>query len=270
MKEIISYGGGTQSTALVLMGLNGEFDLPRPDFAVFADTGGEPQFIYDYLDYFVKYCKEKYDFDIHVIKHKKGLVHRLLEEIHKARDGKFYSNSAPPFYYMENGQVKMFMRQCTSDYKVHPITKFINSQLERKEPYRLWMGISFEERQRMRISTIKRRKNFYPLVENYVKRMGSVQYVIDQGLKAPQRSSCYFCPFHSDRYWKWLKKDHPGEFAKAVDFESKVQKRVNGHLNESVYLHRSCVPLDQVRFEDDSQLNLFPELIDECEGYCGV
>lgn len=57
MKEVISYGGGTQSTALILMALEGKFNLPRPDFAVFSDTGGEPEFIYDYVDYFTKYCR---------------------------------------------------------------------------------------------------------------------------------------------------------------------------------------------------------------------
>lgn len=279
MKEIISYGGGTQSTAMILMGLKGKFDIKlddgieniRPDFAVFADTGGEPQFIYDYVQYFVEYCKDRYDFDIYVIKHKMGLVHRLLDEEHKNKSGKFRVPSAPPFFTARaNGKEGMLMRQCTSDYKIHPITKFINSKLGKKEKYRLWMGISFEERTRMKISPIKRRTNYYPLVDHYIKRMDSVKYVQSLGVRTPQRSSCYFCPYHSDRYWKWLKKEHPSEFSKAVDFERKVQKRVNGHLSNEVFLHRSCVPLDQVRLKDDSQLNLFPELIDECDGYCGV
>ena len=74
MKEIVSYGGGTQSTALILMALEGDYGLVRPDFGVWADTGGEPQFIYDYVDYFIDYVKDKYDFDIFKIKHKDGLV----------------------------------------------------------------------------------------------------------------------------------------------------------------------------------------------------
>jgi hypothetical protein len=36
MKEIVSYGGGTQSSALIIMALEGDYNLPRPDFAVFA------------------------------------------------------------------------------------------------------------------------------------------------------------------------------------------------------------------------------------------
>jgi len=269
MKEIISYGGGTQSTAMVLMGLEGMYDLPRPDFAVFADTGGEPQFIYDYVEYFKAYCKDKYDFDIHVIKHKRGLEWHLLKDNNwgVSKKGKPRIPSSPPFFTGNGG---MLNRQCTSDYKVHPIAKFINSKLERGEPYNLWMGISFEERSRMRISTIKRRTNYYPLVDNYINRMDSVKYVLSLGVRAPQRSSCYFCPFHSDRYWRWLKKQHPGEFQKAVDFERDVQKRVDGHLNNAVFLHRSCVPIGEVKFYEDTQLDMFPELIDECEGYCGV
>jgi 3'-phosphoadenosine 5'-phosphosulfate sulfotransferase (PAPS reductase)/FAD synthetase len=50
--NIVSYGAGTQSTGMILMALNGEYGLPRPEFAVFSDTGAEPEFIYDYFDYF--------------------------------------------------------------------------------------------------------------------------------------------------------------------------------------------------------------------------
>lgn len=271
MKNIISYGGGTQSTALILMGLNGEYDLPRPDFAVFADTDGEPQFIYDYVEYFTNYCKKNYDFDIYTIKHKDGLVEHLLNSKQKSRNGKFYTSSTPPFFTKDkNGKIGMLKRQCTSDFKIHPITKFINGKLGRGKKYRLWLGISFDERTRMKISPIKRRLNYYPLVENYIGRMDSVRYVKEKGLRTPQRSSCYFCPYHSPRYWRWLKNEHPDEFQKAVMFEKNIQAKQNDIMKSTPYIHKSCKPLDEVNLNQDSQMDLFPELIDECDGYCGV
>lgn len=39
-KRIVSWGGGTQSSAISLMVLRGL--LPRPDLFLFADTGDEP------------------------------------------------------------------------------------------------------------------------------------------------------------------------------------------------------------------------------------
>ena len=33
------------------------------------------------------------------------------------------------------------------------------------------------------------------------------------------------------------------------------------------FVHRSCVPLDQVKFKGEDQIDLFNQ---ECEGMCGV
>ena len=258
------------------MALNGEYNLVRPDFAVFADTGGEPDFIYDYVDYFQRYCRKHYGFEIHVIrKNGPSLYEKLTSEPKLSREGKFYVSSVPPFFTLnDDGTEGMLMRQCTSDYKTHPTNSFISKNINKREKYNLWLGISFDERSRMRISTVKRRINYYPLVGNYLNRKASIDYVISKGVKKPFRSSCYFCPFHSDRYWKWLKKDHKETFIKACELESIVQslslKTGNSILKYKAFLHRSCKPLDEIDFDADTQMDMFPELIDECEGYCGM
>ena len=274
MKNIVSYGGGTQSTALILMALNGEYSLSRPDFGVWADVGAEPEFIYDYVYYFIDYVKTKYDFDIFICKHKEGLEKHILTPPKKSRAGKFYTSSVPPFFTLsETGEKGMLMRQCTPDYKINPVKKLINSKLERAEPYRKWIGISFDERSRMKISPEKKVTNYYPLVDNFIRRDMAIDYVVGQGLRKPQRSSCYFCPFHSDEYWLWLKKYHIKEFNKACDFEIKSQMIVKsglGVIRDMVYVHSSCKPLAEVKFDNENQLNLFPHLIDECDGECGI
>ena len=272
MKNIVSYGGGTQSTALILMALNGEYGLERPDFGVYADTGGEPEFINEYVRYFIDYVKEKYDFDIFIIQNKQGLVHKLtIEKPRVSKSGKHYTSSVPPYFTKDSfGNIGMLMRQCTSDFKTNPIAKFINSKLARGEKYRIWIAISFDERSRMKISTNKRRENYYPLVEHFIRRNESIDYVKKLGIKPPQRSSCFFCPFHSDRYWQWLKDFHPSEFERAVNFEKTVQTRQNDFNTDKIFLHKSCKPLNEVQFTDENQLNMFPELIDECGGECGI
>jgi hypothetical protein len=272
MKNIVSYGGGTQSTAMILMALECEYNLPRPDFGVYADTGGEPEFINEYVRYFIDYVKQKYDFDIFITQNKQGLVHKLTVEPSRiSKSGNHYTSSVPPYFTQsKDGKVGMLMRQCTSDFKTNPIAKLINSKLGRGEKYRMWIGISFDERSRMRISTNKRRENYYPLVDNFLRRVDGINFVNEMGLKPPQRSSCFFCPFHSNRYWQWLKDNHPSEFAKAVDFEKKIQERQNDYNTDKVFLHRDCKPLNEVIFSNRDQLNMFPELIDECGGECGI
>jgi len=271
--NIVSYGIGTQSTSLILMALNGEYGLTRPDFAVAADTGGEPEFIYDYFDYFQKYCKKHYGFDIYMTK-KKGdsLLERLTTKPKQSRNG-FYISSVPPFFTLnEDGTKGLLMRQCTSDYKTWPTNTFINQHIEKKTKYNLWLGMSFDERSRMRISTIKRRINKYPLVENFIIRKMAIDYVINKGVKKPYRSSCFFCPFHSDRYWRWLKEQHPETFERAVGVEQSIQsiQSIYSTWKQIPFLHRSCKPLNEIDFYEDTQMDMFPELIDECEGYCGT
>jgi len=271
--NIVSYGAGTQSTGMILMALNGEYGLPRPDFAVFSDTGAEPEFIYDYFDYFQRYCKKHYGFDIYLTK-KKGLslLEKLTAPQKQSRNG-FYTSSVPPFFTLNaDGSKGMLNRQCTFDYKTHPTNSFINKKIEKKVKFYLWLGMSFDERSRMRISQNKRRVNKYPLVDNFVIRKMAIDYVKELGVKTPQQSSCFFCPFHSQRYWKWLKKEHKKEFLKACEFEQMVQQLQNSNsiLKSTPYLHRSCRPLSEIDFDADTQIDMFPELIDECEGYCGI
>lgn len=273
MYEIVSYGGGTQSTALIIMALEGKFNLKRPDFAIYADTGGEPEFINRYVDYFIGYVKEKYNFFIYKIQHKKGIVNHLLHSEIKYRNGNAYINSFPPFFTLNgSGEIGMLMRQCTSDFKTKPISSFITKKIGRNVPYRLWIAISFDERSRMKVSTINKRVNYYPLVENFINRADSINYLKGMGVKPPQRSSCFFCPFHSDKYWVWLKKYHSEEFNRAIKFEQDIQDKMktNKFLKYSVFLHRSCKSLAIVKFDNENQLNLFPELIDECDGLCGI
>jgi hypothetical protein len=124
----------------------------------------------------------------------------------------------------------------------------------------------------MKISQIKKRENFYPLVDNFVRRIDSINFVKELGLRPPQRSSCVFCPFHSNRYWDWLKTYHPTEFNRACEFERKVQDNQarTDFITSKVFLHSTCKPLGEINFVDKDQLSLFPELIDECDGLCGI
>ena len=76
------------------------------------------------------------------------------------------------------------------------------------------------------------------------------------------KSSCVYCPFKSDDDWARMKAERPDEFAIAVDFERRMRE-----LKPSNYLHDDLVPIDEVVFRDDRQIDLFGN---ECEGMFGV
>ena len=48
--QIISLGAGVQSSTMALMAVRGEI-TPMPDCAIFADTGAEPQYVYEWLNW---------------------------------------------------------------------------------------------------------------------------------------------------------------------------------------------------------------------------
>ncbi|MCT6924588.1 phosphoadenosine phosphosulfate reductase family protein, partial [Metasolibacillus sp.] len=62
--HVLSFGGGTQSTALLLMALKGEINGVIPDYIIFSDTGWEPRSIYNWVDKVNSYIKQKYGREI--------------------------------------------------------------------------------------------------------------------------------------------------------------------------------------------------------------
>jgi hypothetical protein len=259
--EVLMYGAGTQSTGMLLMALNGEFSSV-PDFAVFSDTGAEPAHVIEYKDYFSEFVKNEFGFDIITVQHK-----NLDEEIDRFLKGEVGRVASIPLF-TENG---IIMRQCTQDYKIIPSDKFIKKEAgikrknkEQENSVGVWMGISLDEMQRMKRSTQWWKVILYPLIENGYRRDDTIKYVKRFGLKEPPRSACYFCPFHSNEYWKYLYKNYPEEYSKAIEFDEKIRNYPG--LEEKAYINKNRIPLKDVDF---NQTDLF-DLIDECDGYCGI
>lgn len=189
---VIMYGGGTQSTGMTLMALNDEFDI-KPSFAIFADTGAEPQHVYDYLQYFIDYVKRQYDFDIITVS-----AGNLEKDINEYLNGNISRVAQIPIY-TDTG---ILIRQCTNDYKIAPADKYIKQQfnIQRKNKTQensvaCMMGISVDEVQRIKQSTQWWKTLLYPLIEHGYRRDETIRYIKKHNLKEPPRSSCYFCPF---------------------------------------------------------------------------
>jgi 3'-phosphoadenosine 5'-phosphosulfate sulfotransferase (PAPS reductase)/FAD synthetase len=144
----------------------------------------------------------------------------------------------------------MIRRQCTNEYKIAPMSKYIKKEFgigrgkwDSKSEVNRMFGISLDEIERCKVSTDWWAVNKYPLVDWRMYRHEVIDYINEKHpkLKNPPRSSCYFCPFHSDDYWRRLKEKHPDEFAKAIEIDEKI--RIYPKMNEECFLHRSRKPL---------------------------
>lgn len=276
----LSLGAGVQSSTLAFMCMKGEI-TPKPDFAVFADTQAEPQEVYDYLEY----VEQNVDFPIHIVTagslEKEVIKEKIATDkaINYKKGEKYGVLQIPAFGVMPDGSVTAAIgRKCTADYKIKPVTDFVkkeyNINTRLKSSINLateYIGISFDEIQRMKPSRDKWRVKRFPLIEKQIRRSDCLKWIKDNGYEEPPRSACYFCPFHDNNEWRRLRNKHPKEFQKAIQFDKDVRKKMKQfpQIKMKVYLHKDCKPLDQIDFDnedDKGQMNWF----NECEGMCGI
>lgn len=173
----------------------------------------------------------------------------------------------------------MLGRSCTRDFKIMPIRRGAISRCgikrgEKSVQLTQWIGISFDEIQRMKPSRDLWAQHRWPLVELRMRRNDCLKWMTSNNYPMPPRSACVFCPYHSDGEWRRLKLEEPEAFAAAVKFEGELQRGKAASDNMRVrvvpFLHRSLRPLDKVDFstaEDNGQQRMFGN---ECDGMCGV
>lgn len=279
--NVLNLGAGVQSSCLALMAAKGEI-TPMPDFAVFADTQAEPQSVYDWLDWLEK----QLPFPIYRVT-KGSLTKESLAIKIRKRDGPrskagetTVRRLIPLFGIMPNGEKTAAIgRKCTADYKVAPILKEIKGRCEVKRAQKeasvtQWIGISWDEMQRMRESSHPWTQHRWPLIERRITRSMCLEWLKQNGYPEPPRSACYYCPFHSDKEWRNLRDNDPKFFEKAVEFDREIRdvyKKGDPTMLMEVYLHNSCKPLDEIDFDSDEQKGQMTwDFQAECEGMCGV
>lgn len=179
----------------------------------------------------------------------------------------------------QRGMVK---RQCTAEYKIQPIERFIKTDIlglpsKGKWPkecvVRQWFGISSDESRRCRASQARWKSHWYPLCDRFITRLGCLLWIDKNGFPVPPRSACIGCPFHHNDEWRAMKIHRPSEFADACQFDDSIRKC--GGMRGDVYLHRSFQPLRDVDLENDvdkGQMLLLddPELIGCESGHCFI
>ena len=249
--KIISLGAGVQSTTLALLAHYKEIE--PPDYAVFADTGWEPKAVYKHLDWLESYLS------FPVVRVSAGsLKNSLLNH-----NGKRIA--AVPFFTGNGG---MGRRQCTHNYKLRPLRKFMKPHASKGNPVICEIGISTDEWARMKPSRVKYIRNTWPLIDLEMSRNDCMDWLKHKGHSVPPKSACLGCPYHNNELWREIKIEYPEEFEETCKVDDAIRYMPN--FREQQFMHRSLKPLRDVDFrtmEEMGQLNFFTE---ECEGMCGL
>jgi len=278
--QIQSSGLGVQSMALSLMSFKGI--LPPLDHIIFSDTGWENDITHDCCE-FMKHESKKYGVEFHVVNN--GSIYKDAVRNQSDGEGRWASM---PYHTLDrnapaNKQKGMVRRQCTSEYKITAIDRFIKREIlgiaprkwaPRTPVVNKWFGISMDEAQRMRAPANKWEAYSYPLIYDVndgfgINREGCSEWLTENYPDLQiARSSCIGCPFHSDEEWRWVRDTFPAKFEEACQFDELIRHR-EGMRSES-FLHTKRIPLREVDLDkktDGRQPDLFGN---ECTGMCGV
>lgn len=290
--RILNLGAGVQSTAVFL--LSHERRIPFIEHAVFADTQEEPASVYEHLAW-MRTIGEPCPL-IHV--ETKGPLGDHLMKGQNSTGGRFAS--IPAFTatsHLTRSQRDpcnegIVRRQCTKEYKVEVVERVIRRVILGLKPRKhipknvtieQIFGISLDEKSRAdRIKTNwdKRGNQWvvsFPLIEMKWTRADCLEYLKTRVPHTVSRSACVFCPFKSASEWIQTKA-RPKEWARALEIDRALREPgnvVNRNMDKSLYLHRSCVPLDVIDFDAElvaEQRRKAKPLFDlmECEGMCGI
>ena len=215
---VVSYGGGTDSTALLVEAHRRGI---RPDLILFADTGSEMPHTYAYLPVMAEWCAKVGFPEIQVV--------RWIRQ-----DGRFLPLHE---WCLERGEMpsKAYgFSGCTSKWKQHPLDKAAGEHpgvveaLAEGRTIERWVG--YDAREADRVSNLHHKPPPYlwraPLFEWNLARPECREIIAAAGLPQPGKSSCWMCPMMRGGEVDLLARQYPHLAAKAVEMENAA--RANG------------------------------------------
>jgi hypothetical protein len=249
-KMMVSYGGGINSTAM-LVGMV-ERGI-RPDAILFADTGGEHPYTYEFVQTVSDYCV------------KAGLPAITILKYAPRRAGSVAWTSLEQ-ECLSRGQLPSLAygwHKCAAKWKARPQMEWIAKNGD-GTIWRKAIGFHLGEQHRRKDhiqdpGTLK----FFPLIEWRWAQEDCVAAVARAGLPLARKSSCFFCPASTKHEVRRLARESPELFDRALAIENAAVAA--GNLETVVGLGRHWT-WRSVAAAQDGQLNLFQ---DSTEAPCG-
>jgi hypothetical protein len=191
-RNILSYGGGVNTTALMILLINKKMPL---DEAVFADTGAELPETYENVRLAKLYLSRR-GIPLTVVNSRNGT---LLKTCKRRR--------VIP---------SQLWRWSTRDYKITPIRAYYRSLGSHIHEY---LGIAYDEVERIKPSLDPKVTSDFPLVDEKMTRDDCRRIIEREGFPVPVKSGCYFCPFNTLDRWKYIWEHHGDLYRNALRLE---------------------------------------------------
>jgi hypothetical protein len=239
--KIVAYGGGTNSTAM-LVGLY-ERGI-KPDLILFADTGAENPRTYEHI-IIVNEWLEKIGFP------------QIITVMQVKSDG----TPNPLYEYCIEKKalpsIAYGYKTCSQKHKIAPQDKYVNNLEYAKDIWKagnkITRFIGYDANEHHRIGKNYSNDKYiyeYPLVDWGWGRDECIEAIKRAGLPQAGKSACFFCPSSKPKEILQLKREYPLLMKKALYMES------NAELTSVKGLGRNFSWADLVKYDDD-QLDMF-------------
>lgn len=233
--DVWSCGGGTQSVAIAALICKGR--LPKPFVSVIADTGYEKSTTWDYMEKVL----------VPALKNVGVTLHRIKREEWANNWGReLFATSGDlliPAFSDQNNSPSKLTNFCSKAWKQEVVNRWLSSVHGlTKSKTRKWLGFSLDEPRRW-TPHYNKPDVWLPLVNGVPMRRHDCKTLVmrEMGWPEPPRSNCWMCPNQSDSEWVDLIRSNPSEFDAAVKMEREIRA-----VDPNAFLHRQCVPLDRV------------------------
>jgi hypothetical protein len=218
MPTIVSYGGGVNSTAL-LIGMH-ERGLPV-DLVLFADVGGELPEVYRFVETFSAWLVAHGMPPVTTVKYATREGHALTLE-----ENCLAIKALPSLAYG--------WKKCSLKFKVAPQDKFVNHWEPAREAWargeRVLKLIGYDAGETRRVEKAPREDakyvKDYPLYNWGWKRADCIEAVRRAGLPPAAKSACFFCPASTVTDIRELRRDHPDLFERALHIEDNARENL--------------------------------------------
>lgn len=263
-EHVFSFGGGVQSTAVLVLAAQGVLDLRTFLFANVGDDSEHPATL-RYVNDIAKPYAMQHGLDlIEVAYHRANGTPETLYQRITAPGNKV------EVIPVRLGSGQPTSRICTYRFKVEVVAKWLRQQgVTKAAPATVALGISLDELQRMRSSSgFAYYTLAYPLIELRMTRQDCINVIERAGLPVPPKSSCWFCPFHRLTRWRDMADTEPDLFRRSVALERYMNEHIRHPKGkDDVFFTDALKPLDKA-VGDKTQGKLFDTEPSCDSGYC--
>lgn len=226
--NILSYGGGTQSTAMLILIKLGK--ITKPDIVIHADTGSELPETIQFIQIAKNYVEDVLKIPFAIVKSHRGSLHED---------------------YMKHGNIPIIgSRSCTSNFKIQPQRRLVRIIVGRRNKHlaNSMLGITTDEEKRRTEGDVQWLKLVYPLLDEF--RYTRKECILLNNLNGwdVKKSGCFCCPYQGGKAWLELKENYPDLFDLSIEMEEKKRRVKGGKLG--LYQERPLSDLDNITLEE--------------------